>query len=378
MLEKCIKMQVYVVEFNYIWEVLMNREQEFIRDMSNANGLSGFEDEVLEVIRNYVGNSFDVKEDKMRNLYLYSKKHNNDLPTIMLDGHSDEVGFMVQSINKNGLIKFMAIGGWFSQNVGAHKVRVRNSDGDYITGIVASKPPHFMTNDERNKITQISEMLIDVGATSIDEVVNDFKIEPGAPIVPDVDFEYNGKMDIMIGKAFDNRLGCALVVEVMKELESYDLEVNVVGAISSQEEIGTRGSVITSNVIKPDIAIIFEGTPADDSHRNEYERQGAVKCGPQIRHRDTSMIANPRFIKFARDIAKENNIKFQDAVRLGGGTDAGKIHLSNEGVPCFVIGVPVRYAHTHYGISSYSDFLSAKDWAKLIVSSLNTEEIDKL
>lgn len=349
---------------------------EFLRDMSNANGVSGFEDEVLEVIREYVGYEFDLKEDKMRNLYIYSKKHNKALPTLMLDGHSDEVGFMVQSITSNGLIKFLAIGGWFSQNVGAHKVRIRNTDGKYITGIVASKPPHFMTSAEKTKIVEISEMLIDVGAISYEEVVEDFKIEPGAPIVPDVDFEYNDEMDIMIGKAFDNRLGCALVVEVMKELEEYNLNVNVVGAISSQEEIGTRGSVITANVIKPDIAIIFEGTPADDSHRGEYDRQGAVKEGPQIRHRDTSMIANPRFVKFARDIAKSNLIKFQDAVRLGGGTDAGKIHLSNEGVPCFVIGVPVRYAHTHYGISSYRDFTSAKEWAKKIAMALDFDSID--
>lgn len=356
----------------------MDKQLEFLRDMSNANGVSGFEDEVVKVIRDYIGEDLDVIEDKMRNLCIYSKSHDQSLPTVMIDGHSDEVGFMVQSIKSNGLIKFLAIGSWFSQNVGAHKVRVRNTDGEYITGIVASKPPHFMTSEERTKIFEISDMLIDVGATNRDEVINEFKIEPGAPIVPDVVFEYNEKSDIMIGKAFDNRFGCALVVEVMKALEGKKLNVNVVGAISSQEEVGTRGSVITSNNIKPDVAIIFEGTPADDSHRNEFESQGAVKKGPQIRHYDTSMIANPRFIKFARDIAKENKMAFQDAVRLGGGTDAGKIHLSNEGVPCFVIGVPVRYAHTHYGISSYSDFVGAKDWAERIIEAISKDVIERL
>lgn len=356
----------------------MSRELDFIKDMSNANGVSGYEDEVLDVIRNYVGNKFEIIEDKMRNLCIYSKKYDEKLPTLMLDGHSDEVGFMVQSIQGNGLIKFLAIGSWFSQNVGAHKVRVKNSDGKYITGIVASKPPHFMTDKEKNKIFEIRDLLIDVGSTSREETISKYKIEPGAPIVPDVKFEYQEENDIMIGKAFDNRFGCALVVEVMKLVEELDVKINVVGAISSQEEIGTRGSVLTSNRIKPDIAIIFEGTPADDSHRDCFESQGAVKKGPQIRHRDTSMIANPRFIKFARDIAKNKKIKFQDAVREGGGTDAGKIHLSNEGVPCFVIGVPVRYAHTHYGISSYEDFVGAKIWAVEIIKNITKEVIDKL
>lgn len=355
----------------------MNR-LEFIEALSDANGVSGFEDEVLEVIRSYVGDIFRIEEDKMRNLVVYSNNYDEKKPTVMIDGHSDEVGFMVQSIQQNGLIKFLAIGGWFSQNVGAHKVRIRNSEGQYVTGIVASKPPHFMTDSERTKIVQIEDMLIDVGATSYEETVELFKIEPGAPIVPDVKFEYNELSDIMIGKAFDNRLGCALVIEIMKAVEELDLAVNVVGAISSQEEIGTRGSVLTANIINPDVAIVFEGTPADDSHRGPYERQGAVKAGTQIRHRDNSMIGNPRLIAFSRDIAKRNNFKFQDAIRKGGGTDAGKIHLNNKGVPTLVFGVPVRYAHTHFGISSFEDFNTTVNFSVEVIKELNKEKIEKL
>lgn len=355
----------------------MNR-LEFIEALSDANGISGFEDQVLKVIRNYVGDLFELKEDKMRNMVVYSKTHDEKKPTFMLDGHSDEVGFMVQSIQANGLIKFLAIGGWFSQNVNAHKVRVRNSEGEYITGIVASKPPHFMTDAERTKIVQIEDMLIDVGSTSYEETVNLFKIEPGAPIVPDVKFEYNALSDIMIGKAFDNRLGCALVIEVMKALEGQNLPFNVAGAISSQEEIGTRGSVLTSRTINPQLAIVFEGTPADDSHRGKYERQGAVKGGTQIRHRDNSMIGNPRFIQYARSIAKDKGYKFQDAIRKGGGTDAGKIHLNENGVPTLVFGVPTRYAHTHFGISSYEDFNTTVNFAVDVIRQMTLEIYESL
>lgn len=356
----------------------MNNQLKFIEDLSNASGAPGFEDDVVKVIRAYVGDRLDIKEDKMRNLCLYPKNYDANKPTMMLDGHSDEVAFMVQSIQSNGLIRFIALGGWFSQNVGASKVIIRNSEGDDITGIVASKPPHFMKPAERSQIVELSDMLIDVGANNYDEVVDVFKIEPGAPIIPYAIFEYIEKNDTMIGKAFDNRLGCALVVETMLAIEKMDLEVNVVGAISAQEEVGTRGAQLTSTYIKPDVAIVFEGTPADDSHRGPYEAQGVLKKGTQIRHRDNSMVGNPHFIKYARDIARKHDIKFQDAIRQGGGTDAGKIHLNGQAVPTLVFGVPVRYAHTHFGISAYEDFKTTIEWAVKIIESINKEEIEKL
>ncbi len=356
----------------------MNKHIKFIEKLSNANGAPGFEDEVLTVIRDYIGDTFELKEDKMRNLIISAKDYDESLPTVMLDGHSDEVAFMVQSIQSNGLIKFVALGGWFSQNVGAHKVRVKNTDGDYITGLVASKPPHFMTASEKTTIVELPSMLIDVGASSYEEVINDFKIEPGAPVVPHAVFEYIKTNKTMIGKAFDNRLGCALVVETMLAIIDMKLNVNVVGAISSQEEIGTRGSQMTSKIIKPDVAIVFEGTPADDSHRGPYEAQGALKKGTQIRHRDSSMVGNPRFIKYARTLANKHEIKFQDAIRQGGGTDAGKIHLSEQAVPTLVFGVPVRYAHTHFGVSAYEDYTETLKWAIEVIKDIDEEIIKKL
>lgn len=354
------------------------KQMELIEALSNAPGAPGFEDEVVKIVYEYLGDEFTIKEDKMRNLAIYSKKYDPSLPTMMIDGHSDEVAFMVQAILSNGLIKFIALGGWFSQNVGAHKVKIRNNKGEYITGLVASKPPHFMTPAEKNQIVELRDMLIDVGVSSYEEVVEQFGIEPGAPIVPHAIFEHNTVNETIIGKAFDNRLGCALVCETLKAVEALDLKINVVGAISSQEEIGTRGSKLTVQTIEPDVAIVFEGSPADDSHKSSYEAQGVLKKGVQIRHRDNSMIGNPRFIKYARDIAKSEDIKFQDAIRQGGGTDAGKIHLSHKAVPTLVFGVPVRYAHTHFGISAIEDFTSTLDLAVAIIKDLNSDIIEGL
>ncbi|MFN2339706.1 MAG: M42 family metallopeptidase [Halanaerobium sp.] len=349
---------------------------KLIEDLSNANGISGFEDEVLTVVREKVANKLDIKEDSMRNLYLYSKNYDPQKPVVMLDSHSDEVGFMVKSINKNGTLKFVTIGGWSPQNVPAHKVRIRNSEGKYIKGVVASKPPHFMDEAEKDKLIKVKEMIIDVGSTSKKETIEKYKIEAGAPIIPDVKFEYDESNKIMMGKAFDNRLGTALVIELILALDDQELEFNLVGSLSAQEEVGTRGAEVTARKIKPDLAIAFEGTPADDSFRDEYDAQSVLNKGGQIRHCDISIIANPRFVNFAREIAKENKIPFQDAVRIGGGNDGAKILLSNYSVPTIVIGVPVRYAHTHYGISSFEDYQKTLEWAEKIIKNLNLETIN--
>lgn len=346
-----------------------------IRSLSNCYGAPGFEDNVLEVVNNYKGN-LSYQKDSMMNCYLNLSKRDNSKMTIMLDAHLDEVGFMVQSINEKGLINFIPLGGWVAHNVPAHLVMIKNTEGKYIKGIVTSKPPHFMTAQEREKKVDISDLQIDVGATSRDEVINEFKINVAAPIVPFVEFEYNEKNGIMMGKAFDNRLGCAAVIEVLKRLENENLSINAVGALAAQEEVGTRGAQVTANTVKPNIAIVFEGSPADDVYTDKFTMQSGLNCGPQIRHRDSSYISHHRFITFAKKIANENNITCQDAVRVAGGTNAGKIHVSNEGVPTLVLGIPTRYIHTHYCYASFKDFQNTVCLAVEIIKNLNSNIIN--
>jgi len=346
-----------------------------IKDLSNSYGAPGFEDNVLEVVKDYKGN-LSCERDSMMNCYLNLENKDPNKLTIMLDAHLDEVGFMVQFIDEKGLLSFIPLGGWVANNIPAHLVMVKNTDGDYIKGIVTSKPPHFMTQAEREKNLDISDLQIDLGATSRDQVINNFKIDIGAPVVPFVDFEHNEKTGIMMGKAFDNRLGCAAVIETLHQLEGENLFVNVVGALATQEEVGTRGAEVTAEKVKPDLAIVFEGSPADDIYTNKFTMQAGLNYGPQIRHRDSSYISHHRFIDFAKKIAKDNNIECQHAVRLSGGTNAGKIHLSNEGVPTLVLGIPSRYVHTHYGYASLKDFQNTVALAVEIIKNLNKDVID--
>lgn len=349
---------------------------ELIRELSNAYGAPGFEDEVVAIGRKY-GEAFaDMEEDSIRNLYLLRKANKGDRTVIMLDGHSDEVGFVVQAIKPNGTMMFLANGGWVDMNAAAQKVKVQNKHGEWISGVVSSKPPHFMSEAEKGKSVSLADMTIDVGASSKKEVEEEFGIEIGSPVVPDVTFEFNEKNQIMLGKAFDNRLGCAAVIKTLEALSSSRLTHDIVGTFSTQEETGLRGAKVAAQTVSPDIAIVFEGTPADDTIKPEYEAQAVLKKGPQLRVLDRSMIVNPRFLKYARSIADEKGIPYQLAVRSGGGTNGGSIHLTDCGIPTIVVGIPVRYIHTPNCYASLEDFNNAVKLAVEIVKSINEEKIE--
>lgn len=348
---------------------------KLIGDLSNANGASGFEDDVLKVLRAYGEGLGDFSEDSLRNLYLRRGGNRGNRPTVQLDAHTDEVSFMVQAIKPNGTLRFIPLGGWVANNVPAHRVRVRNAEGEYLPGVIASKPPHFMSEAERNAPASMDSMVIDIGASSREEAVRDYKIRIGEPVVPDVSFEYFENRGLMIGKAFDCRLGCAAIVETLRSLQGKDLSVDVTGGFSVQEEVGTRGASVTCNTIHPDIAIVFEGCPADDTFTEEYMTQTAIKKGPMLRHIDRRMITNPRFQRYALSLGEKLGIPVQESVRTGGSTNGAPIHLSNAGVPVIVVGLPVRYIHTHHGIAAYSDLENAVKLAKAVIESLNADII---
>lgn len=348
---------------------------EMIKRISDAPGVSGFEDLVLDEVRTYVDGMGTVSRDHLNNLYLERNGNQGGRLKIMLDAHTDEVGFMIKAVRPDGMLEFINLGGWITSNIPAHLVLVRNTEGEYVKGVVASKPPHFMTEAEKKAPLEVSSLIIDIGTTCAEEVLNDYKIVPGCPVVPDVDFIYDEKHDIMRGKAFDNRLGCCSIIDTFRLLKDEVLDKDLVGAFASQEEVGTRGATLTGNHVKPDLCICFEGCPADDTVVPQYQVQTALKKGPMLRYIDARMITNPRFQKYALDMAKKHGIPTQASVRASGATDGAPIHLSNMGVPCIVIGIPVRYAHTHYGYSTYEDYMNGIKLAVEIIKAIDMETV---
>ena len=351
---------------------------KLIEELTTAFGPSGFEEDLVEILTKYL-KDLDLENDSMNNLYAKYKNSGDKKFTVQLDAHTDEVGFIVQSILDNGTLAIVPLGGWVLTNVPAHLVGIRNRDGRIIEGITGSTPPHFMSQEERNRPLDIEKLFIDIGAKSFEEVMEDFKIEPGAPVAPLVDFRYDKDHDLIRGKAFDNRLGCACIVETMNRLkDDTNLNVNLVGAFASQEEVGMRGAKVTSQKVKPDLAIVFEGSPADDLYFPKKQAQGSLGSGVQIRHFDMSYIGNPEYLKLAKLLADENKISYQSAVRRAGSTNAGAIHLSNEGVPVLVLGIPSRYVHSHYNFAKLSDFEATVNLAVKIIQNLNDENIRKI
>ena len=356
----------------------MLNELEMIGALSNAYGAPGFEDDVTQAARKYAPRDAAVTEDPLRNLYIRRAGNTGGRPVLQLDAHSDEVGFMVQAIRPNGTLKFLNLGGWVLSNIPAHRVRVRTKDGRWIPGITASRPPHFMNKEARDKPPPLEEMSIDVGASSLEEARDVFGIRPGAPVVPDVAFEYDEAHDLMIGKAFDNRLGCAAMLATLDALQGEELNVDVVGAIAAQEEAGCRGAEVTARTVKPQIAIVFEGCPADDTVVEDWLSQTGLRKGPMLRHLDARMITHPRFQRWALDLAEELGIPVQEAVRSGGATNGAPIHLSNQGVPCVVIGLPVRYIHSHYGFATLADFRHSVQLAVEMIRRIDARMIEAL
>ena len=344
--------------------------------LSDAFGPSGFEHDVADAVCALLS-GFDTRRDSMQNVYAFLPEQEADLPLVMLDAHMDEVGFMVQSITDKGLLRVVPLGGWVETNIPAHTFWVKNKNGELIKAVSASKPPHFTNAADKGAIA-LEDILLDAGVTCRDDAALLLGLEAGAPVCPDVSFEYNEATDMLLGKAFDCRLGCAATVEVLGRLSARPLHVRVAASFSTQEEVGLRGAKITAQRLRPQLAICLEGTPADDIHIPESEIQGGLARGVQIRHRDASMIAHPAFVAFAKKVAEENGIRYQCAVRTGGGTNGGNIHLAADGVPTLVLGIPVRYAHTHYGYAAQSDVDAAIDLAAAIVKALTPDSLATL
>lgn len=352
---------------------------EMISALSDAPGASGFEEEVARVGRHYAEGIGEVEEDFLRNLYIRRKENVGGRPMVMLDAHADEVGFIVQAIKPNGTLRFLTLGRWSKNALASSKVLVRNADGEYIPGIIASKPVHFMSAAEKeNPAQEISDMVIDVGAVSAQDAVDNYHLRIGEPVVPATCFAYDQAHGVMFGKAFDCRIGCAVLLEALRRLDGRTLPCDVTGVLSAQEEVGTRGCRVTVNRVQPDIAVVLEGCPADDTFSEPYMVQTALKKGPMLRHIDVSAICAPRYQRWALNLAREKGIPVQEAVRAGGGNNASVFQTALLGAPSIVVGVPVRYAHSCNGMTAAEDFEASVQLVIALLENITPEMIASL
>jgi len=328
-----------------------------LKELTEAHSVPGHEDEVRAIFCDELGGLGEISADRSGSVFCTLPGNG---PRVMIAGHMDEVGFMVQNITPDGFLQFLPLGGWWEHNLLSQRVEVLTRGGAKIPGVIASKPPHFLAPNQRREVMPIEQMFIDVGAGSRAEVERDLGISLGDPIAPWVPFVAMGVEDRFMAKAFDNRVGMAAAIQggqILADNGASPNQLILCGTV--QEEVGTRGARTAANYAKPDVAIVLEGPPADDlPGYPRSESQGCLGGGVQIRMFDPSAIGNPRLAHFAIETAREAGIPFQVAVRRSGGTDAAAFHIANEGIPTVVLGTPARYIHSHNALIDINDHLA--------------------
>jgi endoglucanase len=271
----------------------------------------------------------------------------------MLMGHLDEVGFMVKSVTREGFVKFLPLGGWWGHVVLAQRLIIKTRRGDVI-GVVGSKPPHELREDDRKKVVEIKDMYIDVGATSDFDVKKRLDIRPGDPIVPDSHFTVMANPNLLLAKAWDNRIGCALAAETARRLDGVPHPNTVVAGATVQEEVGLRGAQTSGFKVQPDVAFALDVGIAHDTPGTEGDEK--LGGGPLVVVYDATSIPNRGLLDLVTDTAKRLKLALQFESVERGGTDAGRFHMIGQGVPCISLGVPARYIHSHVSIIDRRDF----------------------
>ncbi len=338
--------------------------KKLLEKLSNASGVSGFEDEIRNLMMGELkGHVDELEVDEMGNL-IAIKKGNLDGKKVMLAAHMDEIGLIVRYIDKQGFIKFSKLGGINDQMLLNQEVLI-HSRGEKILGVIGSKPPHRMKAAEKKKPVEYENMFIDIGACSREDAEK--RISVGDPITIKQDFA-ELENDLVMGKAMDNRVGCAILLEVMKQANS---NATIYGVGTVQEEVGLKGARTSAYRINPDMALALDVTISGD-HPGMKEEEAPAKAGegPCIILTDASgrgIITHPRVKELLIEVAKEEEIPFQLEVSEGGTTDATAIHLTREGIPTGVISPPSRYIHTPVSVVNIKDLENA---VKLIVAVL--------
>jgi len=326
-----------------------------MKKMMEAFGPSGFEREVNSMVKAYMEPIADeVLTDKLGTVAFSLK---GEGPTVLLAGHTDEVGFIVSSIAKEGYLTFNTLGGWWDQVLLAQRVVVRGSKGD-IHGVIASKPPHILPQEERKKMVEKKDMYIDIGASS-EEEVEEAGIKVGDPVVP-------------WSPSF-------VAMEALRRLKEQGIAHpnTVVGAATVQEEVGLRGAQTIAHRVDPDVAIVLEVDIAGDVPGiKPHEALTKMGKGPGLMTYDRSMIPNQPFKAFVIETAKQAQIPLQLSQMAGGGTDAGRIHMNRAGCPTVVLTVPTRHIHSHVGLLSLKDTENAVRLVIELVKRLDAETVE--
>lgn len=348
-----------------------------LRELSEVRGVSGFEAPVAAIVRRELEAICEVTSDRLGSV-ICRLRSSGPGPRVVLAGHADEIGFMVKLITKEGFIKFQNLGGWWDQVLLGQRVVIETRSGECAVGVIGAKPPHLLPEDKRNTVVKADDMFIDVGASSKEDVEK-LGVRPGDCITPASEFCALSVSGRLLGKAWDDRAGVALLIHALQALDGRPLGCELYGVATSQEEVGLRGAATSAHATQPDVALIMETAIAGDVP-GITEDESSVKLGggPAIYLMDGSMIAQSRLRDLVVQTAEEEKIPHQFALLARGGTDGGRYHLNASGTPSIVLGVPTRHIHSHSGIIDVQDYDNTLKLVCKVVERLNAETVTQL
>lgn len=355
---------------------LTNEQLSLLKSLTQAVGVSGHEKRVLKVFRDHLTPYVDeIGYDQLGSIYGVKKSKVKNAPKVAIFGHLDEVGFLVKSVKSDGSLSVMASGGLWSQNLLSQRVVVESVNGQLFEGVIGSIPPHVLTDAEKNAPYSIDKMLVDIGSKSAQETES-WGIFPGCQIVMKGEFvELNGG-ERLLAKAFDNRYGLAVGIDVARSLKNVDLPFDLYICGTVQEEVGLRGAITLASLIDPDFAFVVDCSPANDL--GGKAENGVLGGGVLLRYTDKSMIAFPQLLQWQKEVCSANNIPTQYFYSLGG-TDAGEVHLASPGGTLTLTHcICARNIHSSGTVMDAGDYHHAHQSLVALVKQLSREKIEAL
>ena len=346
-----------------------------IKELTELQGTSGFEQDIRAYMRDAMTPLVDeIQQDGLGGIFGIRHHEDADAPRVMLASHMDEVGFMVGNITDRGLLKIIPLGGWNPYVVSAQRYTLKTAKGNYPC-ISSSIPPHLLRGKAGQAAVEVADILFDAGFESREEAES-FGVRPGDTIVPQAETIKTANGKNIISKAWDNRYGCAVVLDALEALKDEKLGHTLIAGANVQEEVGLRGAKGSTTKFKPDLFFAVDCSPADDTV-TKNGTYGHLGEGTLMRIYDPGMIMLPRLREYLLDTASTHNIPFQYFVSKGG-TDAGAAHTSNEGIPSAVIGVPGRYIHTHQTMFSIADYEAAREMVIQTLRGLDASTVNSI
>ncbi len=356
----------------------VSADQHSLAKLTDLAGASGFEKSVRDVVKLQWQQSMSrVTVDGMGNL-IGVYKENAKGPNVLLMAHMDEVGYMVESITPDGFLKIIPLGGIPASVIFAQRWTVSTPKGP-ILAYSGMDSTHLIEEQKKNKLPAVNAVFLDIGAETKEQAETQFNVRPGLQVTPASQFSPLSE-NRYLAKALDDRLGLALIGDVLESINNQQQPNQLFTAATVQEEVGLRGASTVFNSTHPDVTINVEVGIADDYPALIAARKGKIALGkgPTLFVYDRSMIPHQELLSWILDLAKKNNIQVQLESEMGYGQDGSKVQGSGSGVPSINIGVPIRYAHQQAGVFDKRDYDQAVKLISLIVTHLNQNVVDQI